>query len=238
MGHFPNQTHAFSLKLQVKINTDFNLRVSIDTNHIPWVASPEAGIERKILERDGEEIAKATSLVRFAAGSSFSPHQHELGEEFLVLDGVFEDEHGQYPAGTYVKNPPDSDHKPFTKIGCTLFVKLRHLDPQDRERLVIDTVRTTWHQGLVPGLNVMPLSTFGSTHTALVRWAPGTYFNAHRHWGGEEIFVVKGIFEDEHGRYPQGYWIRSPHMSAHKPFSVEGCTILVKTGHLFEVALL
>jgi anti-sigma factor ChrR (cupin superfamily) len=78
----------------------------------------------------------------------------------------------------------------------------------------------------------MPLSTFVTTNTALVRWAPGTYFNPHRHFGGEEIFVVGGVFEDEHGRYPKGYWLRSPHMSVHKPFSVEGCTILVKTGHL------
>ena len=68
--------------------------------------------------------------------------------------------------------------------------------------------------------------------TALVRWAPGTYFSPHRHYGGEEIFVIDGVFEDEHGRYPAGSWLRSPHMSMHKPFSVEGCTILVKTGHL------
>ena len=67
---------------------------------------------------------------------------------------------------------------------------------------------------------------------AVVRWAPGTYFNPHRHFGGEEIFVIDGVFEDEHGRYPEGTWLRSPHMSAHKPFSVEGCTIFVKTGHL------
>ena len=81
----------------------------------------------------------------------------------------------------------------------------------------------------------MPLSTFDTTNTALVRWAPGTYFNPHRHFGGEEIFVVDGVFEDEHGRYPKGFWLRSPHMSAHKPFSVEGCTILVKTGHLHNL---
>jgi anti-sigma factor ChrR (cupin superfamily) len=85
---------------------------------------------------------------------------------------------------------------------------------------------------MVPGLTVLPLSSFGTTSTALVRWAPGTYFNPHRHFGGEEIFVIDGVFEDEHGRYPQGTWLRSPHMSVHKPFSVEGCTIFVKTGHL------
>lgn len=100
------------------------------------------------------------------------------------------------------------------------------------ERQVIDTHTATWYQGLVPGLSMMPLSEYGTQHTALLRWAPHTFFNSHRHFRGEEIFVVKGVFEDEHGSYPAGSWIRSPHLSAHQPFSKEGCTILVKTGHL------
>jgi anti-sigma factor ChrR (cupin superfamily) len=216
----------------MKLHTDFNLKVTVNTETVPWIASPVNGIDRKMLERDGDEVARATSLVRYAPNSSFTSHQHELGEEFFVLDGVFEDECGQYPAGTYVKNPVGSSHTPFTETGCTLFVKLRYLDPSDEERVVINTQSAEWYQGLVPGLTVMPLSTFGTTNTALVRWAPGTYFNPHRHFGGEEIFVIDGVFEDEHGSYPKGCWLRSPHMSAHKPFSVEGCTILVKTGHL------
>jgi len=216
----------------MKIHTDLKLRVIANTADMPWAPSPVNGIDRKMLERDGDEVARATSLVRYASHSSFISHQHDLGEEFFVLEGVFEDEHGQYPAGTYVKNPPGSGHTPFTETGCTLFVKLRYLDPSDNTRVVINTQSADWYQGLVPGLTVMPLSTFGTTNTALVHWAPGTYFNPHRHFGGEEIFVVDGVFEDEHGRYPKGFWLRSPHMSAHKPFSVEGCTILVKTGHL------
>jgi len=89
-----------------------------------------------------------------------------------------------------------------------------------------------WFPGLVDGLSVLPLSEFGTQHTAMVRWAPGTFFSPHRHYGGEEIFVVDGVFEDEHGRYPTGTWIRGPHLSQHQPFSREGCLILVKTGHL------
>jgi anti-sigma factor ChrR (cupin superfamily) len=79
----------------------------------------------------------------------------------------------------------------------------------------------------------MPLMRQGNGST-LVRWAPQTYFNPHKHYGGEEIFVVDGVFEDEHGRYPAGSWIRSPHLSLHQPFSKEGCTIFVKTGHLLD----
>jgi anti-sigma factor ChrR (cupin superfamily) len=86
--------------------------------------------------------------------------------------------------------------------------------------------------GLVAGLTVLPLSEFGTQHTAMVRWAPGTFFNPHRHHGGEEIFVVEGVFSDEHGSYPAGSWLRSPHLSQHQPFSRKGCLILVKTGHL------
>ena len=129
-------------------------------------------------------------------------------------------------------NPPGSAHAPFSQSGCLLFVKLRHLGPDQVDREVIDTKTSAWYPGMVPGLTVMPLMRQGSGST-LVRWAPQTYFNPHRHHGGEEIFVVDGVFEDEHGRYPAGSWIRSPHMSLHQPFSQEGCTIFVKTGHLF-----
>jgi anti-sigma factor ChrR (cupin superfamily) len=100
------------------------------------------------------------------------------------------------------------------------------------ERVAIDSRRTPWHQGLVEGLKVLPLNTFKTQNTTLVRWAPQTFFNPHRHWGGEEIFVVEGVFSDEHGDCLAGSGLRSPHMSQHPPFSREGCLILVKTGHL------
>lgn len=202
-------------------------------NHLdlPWTGSPEPGVKRRLLERVGAEVARATSIVRYEPGARFPAHAHDLGEEIFVLNGIFSDETGDYPAGTYIMNPPGSAHAPFSESGCTLFVKLRHLGPEQTEREVVDTNVAPWLQGLVPGLHVMPLMRQG-TGSTLVRWAPQTYFSAHRHYGGEEIFVVSGVFEDEHGIYPQGSWIRSPHMSLHQPFSKEGCTIFVKTGHL------
>ena len=215
------------------INSDFSQRIVINHHDLPWIASPELGVERRMLERQGDEVAKATSIVRYQPGSKFQMHTHEWGEEILVLEGTFSDESGHYAAGSYIMNPPGSAHAPFSESGCTLFVKLRHLGPDQVAREVIDTKTAAWHQGMVPGLSVMPLMQQGSGST-LVRWAPQTYFNPHRHYGGEEIFVVDGVFEDEHGRYPAGSWIRSPHMSLHKPFSKEGCTIFVKTGHLLD----
>lgn len=216
----------------MRLNSDLSKRVVIDPSTLHWLDSPITGIQRQLLERDGEEIARATSIVRYQPGSVFKTHQHDLGEEILVLDGVLCDESGSYGPGTYIKNPPGSSHAPSSTTGCTLFVKLRHLDPDDSQRNIVDTASAAWLPGLVPGLSVMPLSEFNTQHTALVRWAPGTRFSQHRHYGGEEIYVLAGTFEDEFGKYPAGTWIRSPHLSMHSPLSEEGCTILVKTGHL------
>lgn len=215
----------------MNINADYSQRVVINHHDLPWISSPEPGVDRRMLDRLGDEASRATSIVRYQAGAKFPAHVHEFGEEILVLEGIFSDETGNYPAGTYIMNPPGSSHTPFSKLGCTLFVKLRHLGVDQTEREIVDTTTAAWYQGMVPGLQVMPLMQQGSGST-LVRWAPETHFNPHRHYGGEEIFVVNGVFEDEHGLYPAGSWIRSPHMSLHQPFSKVGCTIFVKTGHL------
>ncbi len=216
----------------MQLNADFSQRCVLDTNTLPWTDTPSPWVHRRLLERDGGEVARATSVVRYAAGARFDLHRHDLGEEILVLEGTLCDALGTYGPGTYLKNPPGSEHAPYSNDGCMLFVKLRHLDPQDQERVVIPTQHAPWRQGMVAGLKVLPLAEYGTSHTAMVRWAPQTFFNPHRHFGGEEIFVVEGAFSDEYGDYPQGTWIRSPHLSKHQPFSREGCLILVKTGHL------
>ena len=216
----------------MQLRSDWSERAVVDSSAMAWVDSPSAGVQRKMLERDGDEVARATSVVRYAPGSHFSRHVHELGEELFVLDGEFCDETGRFGTGTYIRNPPRSAHAPWSDDGCVLLVKLRYFDPADQLRVVVDTRETAWLPGLVDGLSVMPLHELRTEHTALVRWAPGTHFNPHRHYGGEEILVIDGVFEDEHGRYPAGSWLRSPHLSQHQPFSREGCTILVKTGHL------
>ncbi len=197
-------------------------------------ALPAAGVDRRALDRIGDEVARATTVVRYAAGSAFSPHEHALGEEFIVLDGTFSDEHGDYPAGTYVRNPPGSRHTPRSDGGCTLFVKLRQFALSDTQRVVIETRQQRFMPGQVDGLTVSPLHEHDGVSTALVRWAPGCRFAPHRHFGGEEIVVLEGTFCDEHGEYPEGTWIRSPHLSHHTPFSSEGCLIYVKVGHLHE----
>ena len=216
----------------MKLNDDLSQRVVIASTELPWQPSPVSGVLRRLLARDGGEDARATSVVRYEPGAAFPSHAHPHGEEIVVLDGEFADEHGTYPAGTYIKNPSGSAHAPMSENGCTLFVKLRQLDQHDLQRVVVRPADWRWHPGMVRGLNVLGLSQFGSSHTALVRWAPGTFFNKHQHFGGEEIMVLQGTFQDEYGDYPSGTWIRSPHMSAHQPFSEAGCLIFVKTGHM------
>lgn len=218
------------------IRADVSARAVVHTGSAAWVASPSPGVDRIMLDRVGGEVARATSVVRYAPGASFAAHDHALGEEFLVLDGVFSDELGHYPAGTYVRNPPGSSHAPRSEAGCTIFVKLRQFDPADRQRVVIDTTTAPWFRGQVPGLTVLPLHQFGGVNTALVRWAPGTRFLPHEHWGGEEILVLEGVFSDQHGDHEVGAWIRSPHLSRHAPWSDPGALIYVKTGHLLSRA--
>ncbi|MDO9477775.1 MAG: cupin domain-containing protein [Pseudohongiella sp.] len=222
----------------MKIHANFNERIVINTNDMTWIPSPMPGVERKMLDRIGEEVARATSLVRYAPNASFSAHTHGGGEEFLVLQGEFNDEAGSYPAGTYVRNPIGTSHAPWAgDEGAVIFVKLHQFDQQDLTPCVIHTHQQPWYQGLVPGLQVMPLHEFGTEHVALVKWAPNTRFNPHQHWGGEEILVLEGVFCDERGVYPKGTWLRSPHLSKHQPFTgPEGALIYVKTGHLTQLS--
>ena len=214
-------------------NDDFDSRVVVRTADAPWLASPHPGVERRLLDRVGGEVARATSIVRYTPGSRFERHVHGGGEEILVLQGTFSDETGDHTVGTYLRNPPGSAHAPYSRDGCVLFVKLWQFTPGDTAAVRIDTRDGGWRQGLVPGLKVLPLHGHDGIDTALVRWAPDTVFNPHSHPGGEEILVLDGVFRDEGGAYPAGTWLRSPRWSRHAPYTgPEGALIYVKVGHL------
>ncbi len=217
----------------MQCNSDFSQRVVIQPEQYQFVDSPLTGVSRMMLERAGNEVARATSIVRYAPGSGYSAHTHNGGEEILVLEGVFSDEHGDYPAGTYLRNPPGSSHQPFSTDGCTLLVKLWQFSASDSTQLAFNTQQASWLPGLVDGLSVLPLHEYNGVNTALVRWAPHTQFDRHIHAGGEEILVLEGMFCDEHGQYPAGSWLRNPRYSAHAPFTLEqGALIYVKVGHI------
>lgn len=212
-------------------NLDFTKRVVFDTEAMPWEQSPMPGVHRKRMAFEEVERGHATSIVEFVAGSSFRRHDHPLGEEILVLEGVFSDEFGDYPAGTYLRNPEGFSHAPFSKEGCVIFVKLHQFKKNDSAQVRIDVNSADFLPGQ-GALKVLPLHEFEVEHTALVRWPAGERFVPHKHFGGEEIFVISGEFIDELGRYPKGCWIRSPHMSQHHPYVEQETLIWVKTGHL------
>lgn len=218
------------------LNADFSRRVMLDTEALPWQASPQPGVERRMLDRIGGEVARATSLVRYAAGSAFPAHDHAMGEEFLVLDGVFSDEHGDYPAGTYVRNPPGSRHTPRTAPGCTILVKLRQMTPDEVIRTVIDTAAAAWRAGETAGHSISPLHDDKRTgeRVTLERLEAGASLPSSVQPGGEEIFILDGDVADAEGAYTAGAWIRNPPGHRAGLRSKSGASFWVKRGHLAQ----
>jgi anti-sigma factor ChrR (cupin superfamily) len=214
----------------MRLRADMRERAVVDTRGARWSPSPEAGVERILLDRDGDEVARATSIVRYAPGSRFAPHVHGRGEEFLVLDGEFCDEHGSYPRGTYVRNPGGSSHAPFSTSGCTLFVKLRQIPESDHA--LVRAPRAMDRCTFVDGQDEreLVLHATETERVTLVRYRENCVGLAHAHPQGEEILVLEGIFSDEHGVYGAGTWLRQPRGSAHRPRSSFGCLLYVKTG--------
>lgn len=218
-----------------KLRADFNKREYVRTSNIDWVPSPAGGVDRKPLDRIGGEVARATSLVRYAENSEFPRHSHNGGEEFFVIEGVFSDEHGDFPAGTYVRNPIGTAHTPASRPGCVIFVKLWQFDPQDRKQFRIDTNAAEYAE-LGDGVWQLSLHQFKDEHAALWRMEAGSILAGQSFPLGVEIYVLSGDFEDTDSQYSQGDWIRNPPGFVTDISSQSGCRLLVKSGHLGEGA--
>lgn len=220
----------------MEINADFSQRVAVHAAQLPWVPSPVAGVERRMLDRIGEEVARATSIVRYAAGSRFSPHTHGGGEELLVLDGVFEDEHGAFPAGSYVRNPPTSRHTPCSSAGCVLLVKLWQFDPADRQEVRLDTAAIAYEPAADrPGVERLALFRDDSEDVRLERWVPGAAITVDAP-GGAELLVLDGTFDEGGERFERQSWLRLPPRSVLRAsVGPQGCRVWIKTGHLLTV---
>ncbi len=217
----------------MKINADLRIRACADTGALEWVNSPTHGVLRKMLDRDGGEVARATSLVRFEAECSFPVHVHGGGEEFFVIDGVFSDEAGDYPAGSYVRHPPGSSHRPFSKSGCILFVKLRQMHESDVDVVVVNTKEKEFDR-IDNGIGEIFLYQNAKTgeRVSLMRFEPGRSRSKQSYAGGAEFLVLEGEFSDESGQYGKGSWLRMPSGSGHEMHSGAGCVVWLKTGHL------
>ena len=217
----------------MELNADFAQRAVVHAARLDWIPSPIAGVDRRMLDRIGDEVARATSIVRYAPGSRFAPHTHGGGEEFLVLDGVFQDEHGDYPAGSYVRNPPTSRHTPGSAPGCTLFVKLWQFDLEDRTQVRIDTDPMVWSSAPGrPGVELIPLFRDSREDVRLERWAADAEIGLPLP-GGAEILVLEGSFTEGGDRFEPQSWLRLPcDGTLGATAGPSGCKAWVKTGHL------
>jgi anti-sigma factor ChrR (cupin superfamily) len=220
----------------MELNADFSRRVAVHAAGLPWVASPIAGVHRRMLDRIGDEVARATSIVRYAPASRFSAHTHGGGEEFLVLEGVFQDEHGDYPAGTYVRNPPTSRHTPGSLPGCVLFVKLWQFDLEDHTPVRRDACAFVYAPAQNrPGIEIAPLFQDSHEKVRMERWARNTSVVIDLPDGGE-FLVINGTFDEGGERFAPQSWLRLPpqgRLSA--TAGIGGCVLWVKTGHLRHI---
>ena len=209
------------------LHSDHSLRVVVDATDLHAGLIDERGLESRNDPTQGR-----ITLRSLKAGETWS-HDGKHLLEVLVVRGLLNLNGESLGPASYVRLAPGVPAK-FTSTEASM-VYLNERTPSEPEKdsyaLRGDTL--DWRQGMVAGLKVTSLHQGLTKHTALVRWAPETRFNPHTHVGGEEILVLEGVFRDEHGSYPAGTWIRSPHMSNHRPFTgPEGATILVKVGHL------
>lgn len=223
---------------KIELNADFQQRATAHGAKLDWQTSPMKGVERRMLERIGDEVARATTIVRYAPGSKFSAHMHTGGEEFLVLDGVFQDEHGDFPKGSYIRNPPQSKHTPGSDEGCTILVKLWQFDPEDRTHVVAATDKLAF-QRIVgrDDVGVMPLFNDGSEDVRLEKWDPDTTVTLSPK-GGVEFFVVEGGFEEGDEVFAEQSWLRLPiGQKLEAKAGPKGCLCWVKEGHLKNLDL-
>ncbi len=216
----------------MRINADFTLAVELKPSDTSWTPSPAKGVDRIMLDRIGEEVARATTIVKFASDKYFPEHTHDGGEEFFVLEGIFSDQYGDFPAGTYVRNPIGTSHSPHTVEGCTIFVKLQQFDKNDAEQLSINTNTAEWFNGSTPGQKILPLHQFKNEVVQLEKWDKSFEINRVVPKGGLEILILEGALENKGDQYPKRTWLRYPVGQTLNFTVLENCRLLCKSGHL------
>ena len=216
----------------MQINADLTRSAHVRGAELEWVPSPLAGVERRMLERDGAEVARATSIVRYAPGSAFSAHVHGGGEEFLVLDGIFSDEHGDYPAGSYVRNPVGSTHTPSSTAGCTILVKLHWMHADDQAPIHLSWLdEAGWRAG-DNGICHLDAPGFRGEENRFVKIRPGQHLDLESGRGGIEVFVLAGHGHVDAADLHTWDWVRSPRDRSLRLTATSELMLFLKSGHL------
>eukprot|EP00511_Aplanochytrium_stocchinoi_P000218 CAMPEP_0204822464 /NCGR_PEP_ID=MMETSP1346-20131115/651_1 /ASSEMBLY_ACC=CAM_ASM_000771 /TAXON_ID=215587 /ORGANISM="Aplanochytrium stocchinoi, Strain GSBS06" /LENGTH=230 /DNA_ID=CAMNT_0051948675 /DNA_START=289 /DNA_END=981 /DNA_ORIENTATION=- len=220
-----------------------------NVSSMKWDPSPSPTVFRKRLELLGEkESGQVTSVVKYEKNSSFRSHAHPDGEEILVLEGIFEDNHGKWPAGTYLLNPEGFEHAPSSKDGCVLFVKLKQFPGLDREHVVIDTKDdTNWDVvtdsikrcQLYPPKKLDERKSNGKYKDTmdLFTLKERTELELENIECGLEVYVINGSLVFDEKQHPVGSWIKIPpdDIPEDKVVTVSsegGASIYVKRNHL------
>jgi len=214
----------------MELNADFKTRVVVHSDQLEWRTSPMPGVDRRMLDRIGGEVARATTIVRYAPNSKFSAHTHTGGEEFIVLDGVFQDEHGDFPEGTYVRNPPTTAHTPGSEAGCIIFVKLWQFDKEDRNQFR----KTMANELAVPvdGVATAELHRDAREVVTYNHIDPGAVLK-NTDAGGIEVLVIAGSVDENGETLGKGAWLRLPDgQSLSAVAGSDGAKVWIKTGHL------
>jgi quercetin dioxygenase-like cupin family protein len=218
----------------MRLHDDLTVRTLVHADTLDWVPSPAAGVERRMLFRIGEEKARATSIVRYAPGSAFAQHIHSGGEEFLVLEGTFQDETGDFPTGSYVRNTPGTAHAPGSAAGCTILVKLWQFAADDR-------VRTVCRPGegelapTRPGVAEARVLFDGAGERVMLEtWQPGAQVQLDN-VEGLEVLVLDGGFDEGADSLRRWSWLR---LAAGMPLSAsvgpEGARVWYKAAPLLH----
>jgi anti-sigma factor ChrR (cupin superfamily) len=220
----------------MEIFADFNRRVIVHSESLDWLTSPMLGVDRRPLDRVGGEVARATSIVRYAKGSKFSPHIHTGGEEFIVLDGVFQDESGDFPVGSYVRNPPQSSHTPRSDNGCIIFVKLWQFQPEDSIHVRLRMDKMSAMPSPIEGVAITPLYKDKHEEVSVFYFEPHAKINFSVPEGAE-ILVLTGELQTEEDVLQVHSWMRLPlGDTLDVTAKNNGATVWVKTGNLPDVA--
>ena len=217
------------------VNGDFSKRVMLHSDSIQWEVSPMKGVDRRRLDRIDNDADRVTTIVRYAPGSIFSPHVHSGGEEFIVLEGIFEDDYGDWPMGSYIRNPPTSKHKPGSKEGCVIFVKLAQFQTDDRTFVHIDMNKIgTVPDANRPGVKVTPLFKDDHEDVRVEYWEPNTSITVDAS-GGAEILVLEGGFTESGDELRKESWLRLPiNTTFIAQTGSEGAKVWIKSGHLLS----
>lgn len=222
------------------INADFTRRATLAPEHYQWVSSPQSGVERVMLDRVGAEKARATSIVRYAPNSYFPHHLHPGGEEILVLSGTFSADNIDYPAGWYLRNPPNSGHQPYSDEGAVIFVKLWQMPAAETRYVAIDTNdAANWQtQGK---RDICHLFSNADEQVSLQRLNANEILFTEAVKGGAEILVLDGELidselADDAKTYTRGGWIRLPVAAITQiKAGAKDAKVYLKTGHLSKI---